>query len=239
MDITVLILEDDLDIQRLLADAMRADGYELLLCASIKEFEAKKGDKKFDLYLLDVKLPDGNGMDLTKSIRAREDGGIIIITGLNDEIDTVLGLELGADDFIAKPFRLRELRARVKSVLRRKSAVDAVGPAVSHSKKSNDHFVFGGLEVKLESRTVRNSHGQSIPLTSLEFDLLRALIHAPNRVLSRDQLMNSVRGQDWHAYDRAIDGMISRVRGKLFPDGSGSEWIKTIRGVGYMLCTDK
>lgn len=233
----VLILEDDEAIRKLLESAMEAEGFHPTSCAGVEDFRRKKASQDFDIYLIDLKLPDGDGMEIARELRIETSAGIIIVTGRADEFDTVLGLELGADDYIAKPFRLRELRARVRSVLRRTASGSRAQSGLRDSDQSEVQML-SGLRINKEARTIRFASGEPVKLTTLEFDVLKVLISPPNRVLSRDQIMDRVRGPNWAAYDRNIDGIISRLRSKLFPDGRGAEVIKTVRGVGYIFGDD-
>lgn len=234
---TVLILEDDPDVQNLLDEAMLMDGYDTVRCSSIAEVPSATKSRDIALYLVDLNLPDGDGLEVARSLRNTSDCGIILITGRADEIDTVLGLEFGADDYIVKPFRVRELRARIKSVARRLRA-GHVPFAPEAGPTSAESYVVQGIRINPAARSVSTASGEPLHLTTLEFDLLLALTSPPNRALSRDQIMDKVRGPNWSAYDRTVDGLVSRLRTKLFRDGSGQEKIKTIRGIGYMFCDD-
>jgi DNA-binding response OmpR family regulator len=232
-----IVLDDELEITRILDKALREEGFEVICCHSMQSFKEKFEENSADLAFVDLGLPDGNGLEVARWVKEESDAGVIILTGRGDEIDRVLGLELGADDYIVKPFGIRELRARAKAVLRRVLAArqpvqDTPVPV------SNSVQVVHGLTISYESRVVRDGAGQEIELTTLEFDVLCVLAARPNRVFSRDQIMDNVRGPDWAAYDRSVDGLISRLRRKLFTDGGGTNKIKTIRGVGYMLVGD-
>jgi len=235
--LVVLILEDDREIQRLLSDAMEIEGYDTVTCSSIREMQIADAEHDIGLYLIDISLPDGDGLDVARSLRLKSDKGIVLITGRGDEIDTVLGLELGADDYIVKPFRVRELRARIKSVVRRLRLAGSPAPADDANHVPGE-YVVQGIGINPASRNVRATTGEALHLTTLEFDLLLALTSPPNRVLSRDQIMDKVRGPNWAAYDRTVDGLVSRLRNKLFRDGTGHDKIKTIRGIGYMFCDE-
>ncbi len=235
--LTVLILEDDPDVQNLLNEAMQMDGYDTIRCSSIAEMSLAARGRDIALYLVDINLPDGDGLEVAKSLRSASDCGIVLITGRGDEIDTVLGLEFGADDYIVKPFRVRELRARIKSVARRLRAVHAPPPS-EIAPASAESYVVQEITINPASRSVYTKSGEQLYLTTLEFDLLLALTSPPNRALSRDQIMDKVRGPNWSAYDRTVDGLVSRLRTKLFRDGTGHEKIKTIRGIGYMFCDE-
>jgi len=241
----VLVLDDEEGIRTLVANDLEMEGFAVTAVGTIAEAEQAAQTASFDVYILDVMVPDGNGMNFARDIRRSSDAGIILLTGRGEETDRVVGLEIGADDYVVKPFRPRELRARVNAVHRRTRlaapraatpvAAEANGTS-SHVQTSEDPVVtFHGLQMREASRTVLAASDEVVDLTTLEFDVLRVLLRNRNRVLSRDQIMDQVKGQDWAAYDRAVDGLISRLRQKLYPDGSGVHRIKTIRGVGYML----
>jgi len=228
----VLVLDDEAHIRGLVTESLRQEGYEVLAAGTIAEVESARRGQDFDIFVLDVILPDGNGLRLARELSRQSSAGILLLTGKGDETDRVVGLEIGADDYIVKPFRPRELRARVNAVYRR----IARGPSPAEASRSDPQSIlFHGLRLFPESRSLQDAEGAEIDLTTLEFDVLSVLLRHANRVLSRDQIMNQVKGQDWSAYDRAIDGLISRLRSKLYPDGSGAQRIKTIRNIGYML----
>ena len=223
----VLVLDDDASVLRLIEMALRDEGYDVLSGQTVAWAQQTLGKTLVDLCIVDLDLPDGSGLSLVKALRTRSGLGIIILTGRGDEMDQVLGFELGADDYIVKPFRLRELRARVNAVLRRAQP----GPA-GGERAPPDH-AFGPYQVFLSARQVLDRAGNEIALTPMEFDALVAFLHNPNAVLSRDQLMTAIRGRDWASYDRSIDGLVSRLRAKLpAPDGT-RPFIATIYGIGY------
>lgn len=227
------VLEDDRDIADIVSNGLNEDGFEVMLFRSVEEFELGFHRNSFDLLLVDVSLPDGNGMDVVRDVKSRTSAGIIFVTGRGDEIDQVLGFELGADDFVVKPFRIRELRARAKALYRRLKQVRGGSPAVVRGVQS-----LHGLEIVRESRLVKRTDGEVVDLTPLEFDVLSILASCLNRTLSRPQVMDKIRGPEWNADGRSIDGLVSRLRSKLFPDGTGSRKIRTVRGVGYMMVSD-
>lgn len=235
--LTVLILEDDGEVQRLLSDAMQMEGFDTVTCSTVNEMRKADAAHDIGLYLIDINLPDGDGLEVARVLRTQSDRGIVLITGRGDEIDTVLGLEFGADDYIVKPFRIRELRARIKSVVRRLRPT-STGDAAFDVPREPGVYVVQNIAINTESRNVCFEDGEQLYLTTLEFDLLLALTSPPNRALSRDQIMDKVRGPNWSAYDRTVDGLVSRLRNKLFRDGTGHDKIKTIRGIGYMFCDD-
>lgn len=229
-----IIVDDEVEITRIVETALSEEGFTVLSCHSIREFKERFQQSSVDLVLIDLGLPDGNGLEAARWTKEVSDVGVIILTGRGDEIDRVLGLELGADDYVVKPFGIRELRARAKAVLRRVLAARSAKKDPLPEEVENAQ-VLHGLQILRPSRVVRDSDGQEIELTTLEFDVLSILASRPDRIYSRDQIMDIVRGPDWAVYDRSVDGLISRLRRKLFTDGSGAKKIKTIRGVGYML----
>lgn len=232
-----IVLDDEVDITRIVDRALREEGFEVVCCHTMQDFMTLFERKLYDIAFVDLGLPDGNGLEAARWVKDHSDVGVIILSGRGDEIDRVVGLELGAEDYIVKPFGIRELRARAKAVLRRVLAGRNVMQETHTTEPSNAETVHG-LKILRESRLVRDSSDAEIDLTTLEFDVFCVLAARPNRVFSRDQIMDLVRGPDWAAYDRSVDGLISRLRRKLFPDGSGTKRIKTIRGVGYMLVSD-
>ena len=181
-----------------------------------------------DLVLLDLGLPDGDGLSLLRDFQVFWSGPVIIVSGRGESIERVVGLELGADDYVSKPFDLRELLARVRSVLRRAQS----RPAPAGAARSLD---FDGLRLETASRRLLDRDGVDIGLTSGEFDLLLVLLSRPNQVLTRDELMNSLHGREAGPYDRSIDVQIGRLRRKIEPDPSHPSVIKSVRGAGYML----
>jgi DNA-binding response OmpR family regulator len=182
-----------------------------------------------DLVLLDLGLPGEDGFELTRQLRRNWNGALIIITGRGESVDRVVGLELGADDYVTKPFDLRELLARVRSVLRR--AAPGAEPDGGNGEVA---FRFGHFLLFPQSRTLRTTGGETIALTTGEYELLRVLVEHPNRVLSRDDLMEHIHGRNAGPFDRAIDVRIGRLRRKVESDPSRPELIKSVRGAGYM-----
>lgn len=228
---TVLILEDDKDIREEVVEALADEGFLTLAAGNIQIFEELKKHHIIDLFLIDLNLPDGNGLTLTREIRAESEVGIIIVSGKAGEIDRIVGLEVGADDYITKPFSSRELLARAKSVLRRtrgntfpKTLIDS-GAGIAE---------FLGWKLDLGSRHLLAQDGREIELTTAEFDLLRVLVKSPNRILSRDFLLDQLHGQSWGGYDRGVDGLVSRLRKKFKQPAETIPLIKTVRGAGYM-----
>jgi DNA-binding response OmpR family regulator len=182
-----------------------------------------------DLVMLDLGLPGEDGFELTRQLRKSWNGALIIITGRGESVDRVVGLELGADDYVTKPFDLRELLARVRSVLRR-----AHQTATPDDAANQVAFQFGNFLLSPQSRTLRTTGGATIALTTGEYELLRVLVEHPNRVLSRDDLMEHIHGRNAGPFDRAIDVQIGRLRRKVESDPANPELIRSVRGAGYL-----
>ena len=221
----VLVVDDDPAIRNMLAEYLGQHGYEVALASSGAAMRAELERAAPAVVLLDIGLPGEDGLTLARYLRERHDLGIIMVTGAGDVVDRVAGLEVGADDYIAKPFDPRELRARLKSVLRR-IEVKKFTPTMRVS--------IGRCFLDLKSRTLCDAKGREIPITSMEFDLLKALVEHPNQVLSRDQLLTMTRNREWEPFDRSIDIRITRLRRKLEEDPAHPRAIRTVRGAGYM-----
>jgi two-component system phosphate regulon response regulator OmpR len=185
-----------------------------------------------DIVLLDIVMPGEDGLALAREIRAHSDLGIIMLTGRGEMLDRVIGLEVGADDYIAKPFHLREVLARVKSVLRRRKAPP--DPTASNRTQSDETIRFDGWTLDIGRRQLVAPQRVEMPLTTGEFDLLAALAKHPGRVFSRDTLMDLTRGRTLEAFDRTIDAQIGRLRKKVEEDPKNPMLIKSVRGVGYV-----
>ena len=217
------MVDDDVELAEMVSDYLGARGFEVEVrhAAASGLIAARSGDYK--AVLLDVMLPDGDGLDLCRTLRAEGNIAIVMLTARGEDTDRIVGLELGADDYVAKPFNPRELAARLKAVLRRSQPVD---PASSSTR------VFGRLVIDPGSRLVKVD-GKVRPLTAHQFDLLWALAERPGRVLSRAQLMQEVRGEELEAFDRSIDVHISRIRAAIEDDPKKPRRILTLRGAGY------
>jgi len=237
MKAKIMVLDDEPLILELLETSLSRDGFDVLSAASEQDFWKTVKQHEISLFLLDLNLPDGNGLNIARKIRETSDVGIIILSGKTDEVDRIVSLELGADDYVTKPYSPRELSARISSVLRRTSSnMFRLGAEAAQPAEKANEVSFDGWKIQLDSRRVLAPNGKEIELTTTEFDFLKAFVQRPNRVLSREQLMNVTKGQDWVCYDRAVDGLVSRLRRKITPstDATQTHYIKTVRGVGYM-----
>jgi len=227
----ILILDDDPAIREEIREAFVNENFCVYEAGSEAQLRDQVSMHDIDLYLLDLGLPDSQGLSLAAELRAQTSAGVIVVTGRSSEMDRVLGLELGADDYLTKPFSVRELVARANSVLRRLESQSH--ETVPESEKR----IFDGWTLNTAARYLSDPSGTEIKLTSAEYNLLYAFISNTQRVLSRDQLIEKVYGSNWAGYDRNIDGLISRLRRKLKRPKNETELIKTVRGVGYMFTT--
>ena len=240
---TVLALDDEPEILKLLSSALGREGFDVLLAETIESFRALDAVTDVDVYLVDINLPDGNGFALIKELRLASDKGLIILSGRADETDHVLGLEIGADDYVTKPFRVRELCSRVNAVHRRarrhSDPVSTGRPnappenAVAANVEESVDFEFDGFRLNVASRQLTGPDQIEIELTTTEFELLTGFLRRRGQVLNRDQLMNTIKGREWESYDRAVDGVVSRLRRKLDAGNRKSSYIRTVHGIGY------
>jgi DNA-binding response OmpR family regulator len=230
----ILVIDDDPDIRELIAEYLGNHDMRVSTGSSGKDLFAVVDRESIDLVLLDLKLPGEDGMQLGKTLRDRATVPIIFLTGRNEEADRVMGLELGADDYVTKPFSPRELLARVRAVLRRYQ-VQATLPERDNTRRA---FRFAGWEFNLRSRRLVSSQGISVELSNGEFSLLSALCRAPQRILSRDQLLSMSRLHEAEVYDRSIDVQIRRLRVKIETDPAKPVFILTERGAGYQFTCD-
>jgi OmpR family response regulator RpaB len=218
----ILLIDDDEHLAAPLASYLQRFGLELVAALRPSVGLARLRDEHFDAAILDVMLPEMDGFELCRSIRRESDIPIIMLTARGDVMDRVVGLELGADDYLPKPFEPRELAARLQTILRRQRS-----PAVA-TEGEPQRLVFDGLEIDLQRRQVRR-HGDVVELTGTEFELLTLLAREPQKVFTRDEILNRLRGHDAELFTRAVDILVSRLRKKLEP----LECIKTLRNAGY------
>lgn len=234
---TVLTIEDDQNLQIVIQSFLEDQGYEVLTGSNGKDLLEKVQAVHVDVILLDLGLPDSDGLNLMSRIRAFTKAPVIVVSGKDEPTDKILGLELGADDYLAKPFEMRELYARIKAVLRRTGhGADPAQVAEAVGKQDATRLAFGNWVMDRGSFSVTSRDGEPANLTTAEFKLLEILLNSSGRVLSRDQLFELGRGQGYQSYDRAVDIHIARLRKKLGDDPKTPHLIKTVRGVGYMFC---
>lgn len=224
---TIAIVDDDEEISRLVADMFRQEGFTVDRVASGSQLDGMLSRTKPDIVILDLMLPGEDGISICRRLRARQnDLPILMLTAKSDPIDRVVGLEVGADDYLTKPFNPRELLARVRAILRRTKAT----PDVANTRR----YTFEGVVIDLDARLLTAATGEPIALTGAEFDLLACFVERPRRVLSREQLLDWTRGRGSDAFDRAIDMTISRLRKKLETACPGASIISTVRNNGYL-----
>ena len=225
----ILVVDDDPQIRALLEEYLAESGLRVSSAATGNDMSQILSDEAIDLVVLDLRLAGEDGMAIARSLRAQSAIPIVMLTGVREEADRVMGLELGADDYLTKPFSPRELLARIRTVLRRtKSAVP------SPARREIRAFRFGEFELNLRTRRLKSRDSGIIALTNGEFNLLAALLSAPERILTRDQLLEASRVYDNEVYDRAIDIQVLRLRRKIEQDPSQPKIIVTERGVGYV-----
>ena len=225
----ILVVDDDPQIRALLEEYLAASGLRVSAAASGKQMSQILADEAIDLVVLDLRLAGEDGMAIARSLRDKSAIPIVMLTGVREEADRVMGLELGADDYLTKPFSPRELLARIRTVLRRtKSAAPAA------TRREIRAYRFGTFELNLRTRRLKPREGQDISLTNGEFNLLAALLSAPEQILTRDQLLEASRVFDNEVYDRAIDIQILRLRRKIEADPAQPAFIVTERGAGYI-----
>lgn len=225
----ILVVDDDVRIRQMLTTYFEDEGYRVTAVADGAAMREALQRQPVDIILLDLVLPGGeDGLMLAREVRARSDTPIIMLTGRDDVVDRIVGLEVGADDYIAKPFHLREVLARLRTVLRRRQ------PAAPARPEPDETIRFDGWRLDLARRQLVTAAGNEIVLTTGEFDMLAVLARAPGRVLSRDVLMDLTHGRSLEAFDRTIDAQIARLRKKIEPDPRQPTLIKSVRGVGYV-----
>ena len=224
----LLIVDDHHEIRELLQRFFIKHSYRVSVAKDGKEMKHHLHQSKIDLIVLDLMLPGEDGLTLCRDLRATSNIPVVMLTAMGDEMDRIIGLEMGADDYLAKPFNPRELLARIKAVLRRVNSLHSPNTEVSC-------YQFAQWEVDIHKRQLIDNKGVMVILSSGEFDLLRVFIENPQRVLNRDQLLALSKGRDGGVYDRSIDTLISRLRKKLEADAKHPELIKTIWGGGYQL----
>ncbi|NMM38753.1 MAG: response regulator [Glaciimonas sp.] len=226
----ILIVDDDREIRSLLADYLSNNGYLAHSAEDGRTMWKSLEDASIDLIVLDLNLPGEDGLTLCRNLRAKSQMPVIMLTARSEPLDRILGLEMGADDYLPKPFEPRELLARIRSVLRRSQALPP-----NHADLSAERLQFSGWTLDLTARHLLSPEQVIVMLSGAEFRLLKIFLEHPNRVLNRDQLLNMTQGRDADPFDRSIDIQISRLRQKLGEDARSPQIIKTVRNGGYVL----
>ncbi len=236
----ILVVDDDPGVRDLLRDCFELDGYTVSEASSGRELLAQLANGPVHLITLDIGLGGENGFDIARQVRAGTNVPIVMITGKGDMIDRVVGLELGADDYITKPFHIREVQARVRAVLRRYDIGQMPKPPPSEPVASHtvERFAFADWVLDTAGRALVSASGAPQDLTTAEYNMLEMFLRRPSRVLSRDNIMDLLKGHEWSPFDRSIDALIVRLRRKIEPDPETPRMIKTVRGVGYVFAVD-
>ena len=238
-DQTILVVEDDPKIRTLLRNVLETEGFAVLESGTGQSVLGLIESNQIALMTLDIHLGSENGVDLARKVRKVSSVPIIMVTGQDDVIDRVVGLEVGADDYIAKPFHVREVVARVRSVLRRsETSQTKANDKYASLESDGPTFLFDGMAADPARLELLDRNGQDCGLTSGDFNLLTVFLKRPKRILSRDQLMDLTGGQEWSPLDRTVDNQVARLRKKIERNPAEPKLIKTVRGVGYTFAGD-
>ena len=231
----IIIVDDEAPAREMVGDYLKMHGFNVTLCDGGKSLRGAIESSVPDLVVLDLNMPEEDGLSIIRDLKSRINVPVIMLTATASPIDRVVGLELGADDYVAKPCELRELMARIRSVLRRSTAAKAPAGAEAGAKSAKDQLVrFGTKWLDLEAQALRDDEGNEHPLTASEFGLLKVFAANPKRVLSRERLLELANARDAEAFDRAVDLRIMRIRRKIEIDPAKPAVIRTIRGGGYL-----
>lgn len=229
----MLVVDDDAELRELTQAYLAQQGYQVVTAADGQAMDRVLAERNIDLVILDLMLPGEDGLSIAKRLKGEMGLPIIMVSAQGEDVDRIVGLEIGADDYIAKPFNPRELLARIRAVLRRVAAASESAGA----GETSGSVRFGEFELDLNAHRL-SKQGQSVPLTSGEFDLLSILVKHPNRVLDRDRILDLLTGAERSPFDRSIDVRVTRLRSKIEKDPATPIYIKTIWGKGYMFCPD-
>jgi len=227
----ILVVDDDADLRWMVEKYLSKHEFSVTLAEDGEKMREILEEQSFDLAILDINLPGEDGLSLARYLRSNFQIGIIMLSAAAEVFDRIVGLEMGADDYVTKPFEPRELLARVKSVLRRSQGT------VEREAETGSCVRFGEYSLDLDAHQLLDKDEQAVALTSMEFDLLKAFAENPNKVLDRDQLLSLSHNRDWDPFDRSIDIRITRLRRKIEAEPSKPQIIKTVRGAGYIFVT--
>lgn len=227
---TIMICDDERDVREMLEEYLSKRGYDIVPVGNSEELEAALAERQVDLILLDINMPGQDGLTTLRALRTDNQVPVVMLTAASEVIDKIVGLEMGADDYLSKPVDLRELEARIKAVLRRASE-PAAKPAPDTTASTAP---FGAFTLDLTAAKLLNAGGDEVPLTAMEFNLLSLFARNQGRVLNRDQILEQAHDRSWDPFDRSIDIRISRLRRKIEPNPQKPQIIKTVRGIGYI-----
>ena len=233
---TILIVDDEPDVREVLQEYFAANGFEILAAADARAARALLQSRRADVALIDIHMPGEDGLSLARHLREHYQGlAIVMLTSASTVVDRIVGLEVGADDYVSKPFDPRELLARIRSVLRRTSAPpSAPAPKAAPAQRIR----MGRCVLDLAAHRLIDAQGNDVPISPLEFDLLKAFAEHPNEALSRERILNLSQQRDWDPFDRSVDLRVMRVRKKIEPDPQRPQYIRTIRNAGYVFVAD-
>lgn len=228
----ILVVDDDPKVRTLLRRCLEGEGFVVSDAKDGAQLRACLENQQVSLITLDLNLGSENGLDLARDLRKDHNIPIIMLTGKGDAVDRIVGLEVGADDYLVKPFELRELVARIRAVLRRTVSHESAAPSSGHN------YAFDGWILDINRRSLKRVNGDDQDLTTSEFNLLEAFVKRPHRVLSRDDIMDLLKGHEWSPLDRSVDNLVARLRKKVEKNPDRPLLIKTVRGAGYVLAAD-
>lgn len=231
----ILVVDDEPELRQVLRTTLEKENYEVSEAGNADEMRQVFSEEDFDLVILDLMLPGEDGLSLTRYLKERSDVGVIILTGKGESVDLIIGLEMGADDYVAKPYNRRELLARIKSVMRRSNRSSEGNAAAAETAKS--HISFSGWQLDLPHHKLAAPNGSDVPLTMAEFQLLRVLLESPGQPVGRDKLSLKIFNKELKENSRNIDALVRRLRMKLEIDESQQQMIKSVRGSGYTILT--
>ena len=231
---TILVCDDEADVREMFGEYLGKRGYKIIQAANTDEMRSRLEDRQVDLILLDINMPGEDGLSALRTLRVADKTPVIMLTAAGETMDRILGLEMGADDYLGKPVDLRELEARIKAVLRRPAASDENG----YGAVNRETVRFGDFKLDLEAARLFDDEGEEIPLTAMEFRLLKLFVENKARVLNRDQILEQAHDRSWDPFDRSIDIRISRLRRKIEANPQKPRLIRTVRGIGYVYDPD-
>ena len=224
----IVVVDDDDEVRSTVAEYLMRNGFSVSEAEGAERLRAIMAERPIDLALLDISMPGDDGLTLAREIRGLGRAGIIMLTANSDDLDKIVGLEVGADDYVTKPFNPRELLARIRAVLRRLQGDGSIAATMGNEVQ------MGRCRLNLDTHRLYDADGSEVPITAMEYDLLKTFAEHPDRVLARDQLLDLAHSKDMEPFDRSIDTRIARLRRKIETDPSKPGCIKTVRGVGYV-----
>ena len=235
----IAVVDDEADLRTSVAEYLQLQGFVVSQAGDGPGLRAILAHEAIDLVLLDLRMPGENGLAILRGVREHFGVPVIMVTAMGEPIDRIVGLEVGADDYVVKPFEFRELLARIRSVLRRATNLPpATAPARPEPADGSGLVRIGRCSLDLQARRLSDADGAEVPMTGMEFELLKVLVGHPNRVLTRDQLLELAHNDSWEPFDRSIDIRVARLRKKIERDPASPEAIRTVRGAGYMFVPD-